>query len=200
MVHTEQFQQAFLELAGAAGLNEAALRATLSQELPHATSRWSRRIQDQASICQQDLGLAAGSAAVITNGRVVPVGPGADEGIVAEDFRLMETWAKAHQLSTRVGDSPRFISSNGNCLALWKRSSSPALLRLHHYVYYRLTIILSLAQSNQTKCRAHASNAVCQPLAFQLVGTSLLPCSCCPLLAELRPVDLLEMRTKGNMV
>ena len=135
VMHTEQFQQAFLELAGAAGLNEAALRATLSQELPHTTNRWSRRIQEQASICQQGLGLAAGAAAVISNGRIVPVGPGADEGIVAEDFRLMETWAKTHQLSTRVGGSWRFISSDRNVLASWNHSSSPALPSLYNHMY-----------------------------------------------------------------
>ncbi|KAK9839732.1 hypothetical protein WJX84_005510 [Apatococcus fuscideae] len=98
----ERFQQAFLELAGAAGLNEAALRAALDQDLRNKSTRWSSRIQAQARVCQQDFSIPAGASAVITNGRIVPVGPGAEEGVVAEDFRLMETWAKTHQLSTRV--------------------------------------------------------------------------------------------------
>lgn len=123
------FQQAFVELAGAAGLNRAALEAAMIKESLKTANGLSARIQAQARVCQQGLGLAAGMAAVVTNGRLIPVGPGGDQGIVAEDFRLMETWARNHQLSSRVRLAALEHSHRNlwDCRGLWHAADAGRL-------------------------------------------------------------------------
>ena len=52
--------------------------------------------------CRSALGLAPGAAAVVTNGRLVPL-PGVDEPLVAEDFDLLALYANSAQVARQVG-------------------------------------------------------------------------------------------------
>ena len=54
--------------------------------------------------CRSVLGLAPGAAAVVTNGRLVPL-PDA-EPLVAEDFDLLALYANSAQVARQVGRSP----------------------------------------------------------------------------------------------
>ncbi|BDA49281.1 UDP-glucose:glycoprotein glucosyltransferase 1 [Coccomyxa sp. Obi] len=81
-----------IALAKEAGLNEKALEADLKASKSAAAAL--------AKSCRKVLGLQAGAAAVVTNGRVVPLAD--SDPLVAEDFELLTLHANAAQVANQV--------------------------------------------------------------------------------------------------
>ena len=90
-----------IALAKEAGLNEKALEAGLQASKGVASAL--------AKSCRKALELQAGAAAVVTNGRVVPLADA--DPLVAEDFELLTLHANAAQVADQVNVLPQ----NQNC-------------------------------------------------------------------------------------
>lgn len=79
-----------------AGLNEKALEADLKESKSAAAAL--------AKSCRKVFGLQAGAAAVVTNGRAVPLA--GSDALVAEDFELLTLHANAAQVAIQVNVPP----------------------------------------------------------------------------------------------
>jgi len=103
----EASEEDVLAEADAAGLNTAALAALLAD----ADGAGAAAAAAVAAACRARLGVPAGGAAVVTNGRVVLLRDGVGsggvaDGAAAEDLALLQMVAESSQLSSQVGAAP----------------------------------------------------------------------------------------------
>ncbi|KAK9830935.1 hypothetical protein WJX81_007880 [Elliptochloris bilobata] len=104
-----------LAAAEEAGLNHAALVALL-QDVDGGLAVTHASI---AAACREQLGIAAGAAAVVTNGRVLVLHDaalGTEDGASAEDLSLLQMVAESSQLSNQVATLVQTAREDGRTL------------------------------------------------------------------------------------